>query len=261
MICSVGLLAWSLWNTLWKLNVKFAGDPSAIEQISLRWLHIVAGIIWIGFLSFFLLAVTPALKSLDPTTRSKVFPQIASRGLWWLRWSSVVTWLAGFRYFMILAKTDAVNAGRPHAWGGWIGIWFACWLAAFAIEMALIQVGGALGNKYVVGALVLFVMTATSWLVVSLLAQPGVSNRTLSISIGGGLGTILFFNVWGIVWRCQKRLIAWTRALSEQGTPMPAEAAKLAQMATLTMQISFILIFPLLFFMAASAHFSFLSGE
>ena len=261
MLSSIGLLAWSFGITLWRLNVKFTGGPADIEQIVLRWLHIVAGIIWLGFLSFFLLAVAPTLKSLDPATRAKVFPQIASRGLWWLRWSAMITWIAGFRYFMILAKTDAVNAGRPDAWGGWLGIWFGCWLAAFAIEMALIQTGGALGNKFVVGGLVLFVMTATSWLVVSLLAQPGVSNRTLSISIGGGLGTILFLNVWGIVWRCQKRLIAWTRASAEQGTPMPPEAAKLAQMATVTMQISFILIFPLLFFMAASAHFPFLSGE
>jgi uncharacterized membrane protein len=258
---ATGSITWSLWNTLWKLDVTFTVGPAGIEQILLRWLHIMAGIIWLGFLSFFLLAVAPTLKSLDPATRAKVFPQIASRGLWWLRWSAMVTWLMGFRYFMILAKTDAVNAGRPHAWGGWIGIWFACWLAAFAIEMALIQSSGGLGNKFLVGALVVLVMAAASWLVVSLLAQPGVSNRTLSISIGGGLGTVLFFNVWGIVWRCQKRLIAWTRASAEQGAPMPPEAAKLAQMATLTMQISFWLAIPLLFFMAASAHFPFLSGE
>lgn len=253
--------ALSLWTIFWKLSVSFPASGSSIEQISLRWLHIVAGIIWLGFLSFFLLAVAPALKTLDPATRAKVFPEIASRGLWWLRWSALITWIAGFRYFMILAQTDAVNAGRPHAWGGWIGIWLGCWVAAFAIEMALIQSSGALGNKYVAGALVLFVMTATSWLVVSLLAQPGVSNGTLSIAIGGGLGTVLLFNVWGIAWRCQKRLIAWTRAAAEHGTPMPPEAAKLAQMATLTMQISFVLMFPLLFFMAASAHFPFLLGK
>jgi uncharacterized membrane protein len=248
------------WITLWKLNVLFSGGPAGIEQIALRWIHIVAGVIWLGFLSFFLLAVAPALKSLDPATRARVFPELASRGLWWLRWSSVAAWLAGFRYFMILARTDAVNAGRPHAWGGWIGIWLACWLAAFAIEMALIQTGGALGNKFVTGALVTFVMTTTSWLVVSLLAQPGVGNRTLCISIGGGIGTILFFNVWGIAWRCQKRLIAWTRAAAENGTPMPPESEKLAHMATLTMQINFWLSFPMIFFMAASAHFPFLSG-
>ena len=261
MLVWAKFFGWPLPMELLKLNVTFTSGAGGIEQIVLRWMHIVGGIIWIGFLSFFLLAGGPALKSLDPTIRAKVFPELASRGLWWLRWSSVVTWVAGFRYFMILAKTDAVNAGRPHAWGGWIGIWFVCWFAAFAIEMVLINAtGGLLGNKFVTGALVCFVMTATSWLVVSLLAQPGVSNRTLCIAIGGGLGTILFFNVWGIVWRCQKRLIAWTRASAEQGTPMPPEAANLARMATLTMQISFWLAIPLLFFMAASAHFPFLSG-
>jgi uncharacterized membrane protein len=87
-----------------------------------------------------------------------------------------------------------------------------------------------------------------------------VSNRTLCISIGGGLGTILFFNVWGIAWRCQKRLIAWTRAAAENGTPMPPEAEKFSRMATLTMHINFWLSFPMIFFMAASAHFPFLSG-
>ena len=199
----------------WKLDVAFAASPASIEQIALRWMHIVAAIIWLGFLFFFVLAVAPTLKALDPAIRAKVFPEIASRGLWWLRWSALVAWLAGFRYFMILAKTDAVNAGRPHAWGAWIGIWLACWLAAFAIEMALLRAGGPLGNPFVAGTLVFFVVAAVSWLVVSLLAQPGAGNRTLCISIGGGLGTILFLNVWGIAWRCQKRLIAWTRAASE----------------------------------------------
>lgn len=247
--------------SLWKLDVMFASGTASLEQIVLRWVHIVAGILWMGFLAFFLLAVSPAMKTLDSATRSKAFPEIASRGLWWLRWSALIGWLAGFRYFMILAKTDAVNAGRPHAWGAWLGIWIGCWLAAFAIEMALLQAGSARGNSFILGALVLFVMAAASWVVVSLLAQPGVGNRVLCIAIGGGLGTILFLNVWGINWRCQKRLIAWTRSASQHGTPMPPEAAKLARLATLTMQINFVLSLPMIFFMAASAHFPFLSGR
>ncbi len=257
---SVQWPAWSLSFAFWKLDVAFAASPASVEQIALRFIHILAGIVWMGFLCFFVLAVAPTLKSLDGPTRARVFPEIASRGLWWLRWSALVSWLMGFRYFMILAQTDAVNAGRPHAWGAWIGIWLACWLAAFAIEMALLKGGGALGNSNMVFVLVIFVMAAVSWLVVSLLAHPGVSNRTLCISIGGGLGTILFLNVWGIAWRCQKRLIAWTRTASQQGTPMPPEAANLARLATLTMQINFWLSFPMVFFMAASAHFPFLSG-
>jgi uncharacterized membrane protein len=67
----------------------FTGGPASIEQIFLRWFHIVAGIFWIGFLSFFLLAVAPTLKTLDPAVRAKVFPELASRGLWWLRWSAL----------------------------------------------------------------------------------------------------------------------------------------------------------------------------
>lgn len=256
----IGFPARTLLLAFWKLDVAFTANPAAIEQIILRWMHIVAGILWVGFMYFFVLTVTPTLKKLDPATRARVFPEIASRGMAWLRWSAFWGWLAGFRYFMILTETDAVNAGRPHAWGGWIGIWLACWLAAFAIENALVRAGGPLSNPVVAGALVLLVMAAASWLVVSLLAQPGVSNRTLSIAIGGGLGTILFLNVWGIAWRCQKQLIRWTRAASEQGTPMPAEAANLARLATLTMQINFWLSFPLIFFMAAAEHFPFLSG-
>jgi uncharacterized membrane protein len=42
---------------------------------------------------------------------------------------------------------------------------------------------------------------------------------------------------------------------------MPPEAPNLARMATLTMQINFWLSFPMIFFMAASAHFPFLSGS
>lgn len=256
----IALPARSFLIAFWKLDVAFTASPASIEQIALRWIHIVAGILWMGFMYFFVLAVTPTLKTLEPATRAKVFPEIASRGMAWLRWSALGGWLAGFRYFMILAETDAINTGRPHAWVAWIGIWLACWLAAFAIEMALLRAGGPLGNPIVAGALVLFVMAAVSWLVVSLLAQPGVSNRTLSIAIGGGLGTILFLNVWGISWRCQKRLIKWTRMASEQGTPMPPEAANLARLAALTMQINFWLSFPLIFFMAAAEHFPFLSG-
>ena len=155
MIFSAKSATWSVCFALWKLNVAFPAGAGSIEEIVIRWVHIVAGILWVGFLSFFVLAGGPMLKSLDPGIRAKVLPELASRGLWWIRWSAMVGWLAGFRYFMILAKTDAVNAGRPHAWGGWIGIWFGCWLAAFAIEMVLIRAGeGALGSKFVVGALV-----------------------------------------------------------------------------------------------------------
>jgi len=174
----------------------------------------------------------------------------------------VVTWLAGFRYFMILAKTDAINAHAPGLMWRWLGIWFAVWLVAFVIIYALLRpTEGLLNNGWVLAVLIGFIIAATSWLVLSLLAHPDVSNRTLSISVGGGLGTIMFLNVWGIIWRCQKRLIAWTKANVEQGTPMPPEAGRVARLALLASRANFWLSFPMLFFMAASNHYPFLSGK
>jgi uncharacterized membrane protein len=256
-VCAV-----ALWLVLWTLNVKLPAGMSDQEQILLRWAHIMAGITWVGLLYFFNLVNVPVMKALDAPTRGKVVPVLMPKALWWFLWSAAVTWLAGFRYFMILAKTDAENAGHPALAGRWLGIWFVAWLLAFVIIYALLRPAqGALNNGWVLAVLIAFVAIATSWLVLSLLGHPGAGNRTLSISVGGGFGTIMFLNVWGIIWRCQKKLIAWTRANAEQGTPLPAEAAQLARQAFLASRANFWLSFPMLFFMAASAHYPFLSGR
>ena len=64
----------------------------------------------------------------------------------------------------------------------------------------------------------------------------------------------------GVVWRAQKRLIMWTRAAGEQGTPMPPEAERLMRWTFLTARTSLWLSFPMLFFMGASSHYPFLSS-
>jgi uncharacterized membrane protein len=244
------------------VNFSFPQNASAHEQIALRWMHILAGVAWLGLLYFFLLINTPFLKELESGARSKVFSMLMPRAMWWFRWSAVVTWLAGFRYYQILLKEEAVNAGNPFLMVQSLMIWLSLWLLAyFVIHGLLMGTEGPLGNGWVLGVLVAFVVTATAWLVLSLLAAQHASNRTLSIAVGGGLGTIMFLNVWGMVWRCQKKLIAWHKALAEQGTPLPPEAAKLARRAYLAARVNFWLSFPLLFFMAAASHYPFLSGK
>ena len=102
---------------LYKLNMTFPAGASETEQIVLRWIHIVAGITWVGLLYFFNLVSMPVMKQLDPSTRGKVMPPLMLKALWYFRWAAVVTWLAGFRYFMILAQTDADAAGNPSLMG------------------------------------------------------------------------------------------------------------------------------------------------
>ena len=72
---------------------------------------------------------------------------------------------------------------------------------------------------------------------------------------------MMFLAAWGIVWRCQKKLIRWTRAAMEQGTPMPAEAGAVAAMLGQVVMIGCWMTIPLLFFMEAASHFPFLSGR
>lgn len=244
------------------LKVAFPAGATDWEQIILRWTHFAAGITWIGLLYFFNLVNTPFQKELDAATRTKVVPLLMPRALWWFRWSAVVTVLAGFRYYMILAKVDADNAGVPGLLGRWLGSWFVVWtLAWVAVYLLLKFARGALADGRVLAIPIIIVIAAASWVILELIAHPAAGNRTLAISVGGGMGYFMLLSVWGVVWRCQKRLIAWTKASAESGSPMPAEAASLARLSYLMARTNFWLSFPMLFFMAASAHFPFLSGS
>jgi uncharacterized membrane protein len=80
------------------------------------------------------------------------------------------------------------------------------------------------------------------------------SARALSIGIGGGLGWFMMLNVWGIIWRMQKKIIGWN-IVAAQGGAMPPEAAKVVRLAYLTSRVNFWLSFPMLFFMSAASHY------
>jgi uncharacterized membrane protein len=241
------------------LNVMPPAGGAAMEQITLRWIHIIAAIAWVGSIYYNALVVMPAIMKLDPASRGKFALTLLPRSAALTRYAAAITWIVGFRYFMIYAQSDAVNAGNPSLAWRWIGIWFSCWVVAFAIFMGAIQSGKL--SAPLLNLLALVVVAGAAWANLALVAGPATSNRTLCISVGGGIGTIMFLAAWGIVWRCQKKLIGWTRAALEQGTPMPAEAAKVQQMLGVVVVIGCWLTIPLLFFMEASSHFPLFSGR
>jgi uncharacterized membrane protein len=222
----------------------------------LRWVHFVAGIAWVGLLYFFNLVNVPFLKEMDAPTRSKVFPALMSRALWWFRWSSVVTVLAGLGYWMSATGTDARNAavtGVAASPGAAFGSFFAIWTIVFALIYALIMVakiksGAVLG----VGVTVLTILGAYLYLILN--NHGWESNRMLAIGIGGGLGWVMMMNVWGIIWRINKKMIRWHQEFAANGTAIPVEAAGLGRMAFLASRTNFWLSFPLLFLMGAASH-------
>jgi uncharacterized membrane protein len=70
-------------------------------HLVVRWLHVIAGITWIGHLYFFNFVNVPLQGVLDDATKKSVNPQLIPRALWWFRWGAMITFLAGLLLFVM----------------------------------------------------------------------------------------------------------------------------------------------------------------
>jgi len=214
-----------------------------------RWFHFIAGITWIGLLYFFNLVNVPFMKQVDAAMKPKVFQYMTMPTLQLFRWSALVTVLLGFFYWQhIFVEPDAARMGVSPL--STIGLFWLVWIVAWAILYFVISKAP---SGYLLGALTTVVVIAAGWLFVNFTPVGKDDNHVLSIGVGGGMGIIMMFNVWGIIWRNQKAIIRGTLS----GTP-PANAAVLARQAFLASRTNFFLSVPLLFFMAASSHYGIL---
>jgi len=245
-------------------QVNFPGGEQA-ALIVLRWIHLMAGITWLGLLYFFNLVNAPFLRELDAKQRNIVVPKLMPRALWWFRWSSVVTVLVGIAYWNHTVATDARNAialGQTASVGGMVGSFFVIWTLAFAVEMGvLMSPAEVLRKGPVLGTIVAIAVIAASYVFLGLNQHGWESNQALAIGIGGGLGWFMMLNVWGVIWRMQKKMIRWTEENATKGTAMPPEAAKVARLTLLCSRVNFWLSFPMLFFMGAASHYIMFAGR
>src|SRR5689334_1951749 len=144
-----------------------------------RWLHFLAGIMWIGLLYYFNFVQVPALKAAAAdNTAAGITRHVAPRALLYFRWSAVVTWLAG-----------------------------AALLGSNFVSAFTLQKGYA------------------------------------GIGIGAWLGTIMLFNVWGLIWPNQQKILGLKPASD-------GEKAKARRVAFLASRANVAMSIPLLFFMA-----------
>lgn len=225
-------------------------DANVWTQFILRWFHFLAGITWIGLLYYFNLVNVNFMKSLDAPTVNKVVPELMPRALFWFRWGAVATWLTGLIYYALIITGEGGNHGKA------LGLWLVLWLVTWGVIYFLLQpLSGALNKGIVIGIIVAVLVAAMSFVLVKAAGDDGLkSNRSISIGIGGGIGTLMLLNVWGIIWPHNKRIIAWRTEARDKGTPMPEEAKKLARRAFLASRMNTWLSVAMLWFMGMASH-------
>ena len=99
-----------------------------LVPILARWLHFLAGVMWIGLLYYFNFVQVPALKAAAAdNTAAGITKHVAPRALFYFRWASLVTWLAG----AALLGNQFVNAFTLSK--GMAGIGVGAWLGTIML--------------------------------------------------------------------------------------------------------------------------------
>ena len=88
-------------------QVAPGGVDIGFWQAVARWVHVVAGILWIGLLYYFNFVQIRVMPSIPAELKPAIGKHIAPEALFWFRWSALVTVLAGIAVLFL----------RGHAYG------------------------------------------------------------------------------------------------------------------------------------------------
>jgi len=105
------------------------------------WLHVLAGITWIGLLYYFNFVQVPAVAEAtddgDGPGPAAISKYVAPRALWWFRWGALATWLTGawaLQYVGgFVTNFFATNGVTVIGFGAWLGtimllnVWALIW--------------------------------------------------------------------------------------------------------------------------------------
>ena len=85
------------------------------------------------------------------------------------------------------------------------------------------------------------------------------SSYGVTITLGGLIGTIMFLNVWLVIWPKQQIVIASANQVAQGGQALPA-AAGAGRRAALASRTNTVFSIPMLFFMGAASHYTSIMG-
>ena len=209
-----------------------------------RWLHVIAGIAWIGS-SFYFIWLDRSLEPPEPGSEEEkkgvgghlwavhgggfynpqkytVAPARLPEKLHWFKWEAYTTWLSGTAMLVLVywlhAGTMMLDPGKS-ALMPWQAVarGAGAMLGSWIIYDLLCR--SSLGrNDRVLGAIVFVLLVALAW---------GLSlwlgGRALYLHVGACIGTIMAANVFFVIIPGQRRMVA---ALREGRTPDPLDGRR-----------------------------------
>lgn len=223
------------------VSIVFPGGHAAGEFL-LRWVHLVAGVAWIGFLYWFNLVNVDFQKKLEADIKPKVNPHVILPTLFYFRWGAVVTVASGLIYYVLIMLPEDYTAVK-------LATWLMLVLVFYAMIFALLKPETGINNGGTLAVIIAVLAVAFAGLELMLNGRDGAHAGTLSIGIGGGYGVWMMLNVWGIIWPNQKRILGLV-PLAEG-----MDKVKLGRRAFLASRTNAWLSLAMLFFMGAASHF------
>ena len=99
-----------------------------------RYVHVLAGITWIGMLYYFNFVQTEYFKEAEAEAKKDAMAKLAPRALWWFRWGAMVTFITGLYLFHKLGAFT--NMSQAAIWVGatagtfmFLNVWLIIWPA------------------------------------------------------------------------------------------------------------------------------------
>ena len=223
-------------------------DATVSEWLNLlfRWIHVAAGVMWIGHLWFFNFVNAQLAPKYDAESKKKILPELMPRALYWFRWGAAYTWVSGLLLLGIVIYMGGVipDEGKGMA----IGVGLGVVIVAFFVYDMLWKSPAA--KNPMVGAAISFALTAAVAFGFSRI-MPG---RAVWIHVGGMYGTIMLMNVWMRIWPAQRKIIAGVAGTG------PAADAAIPAMAGLRSKHNTYMSVPLILTMISS-HFPTVYGN
>ncbi len=197
-----------------------AGTAMDLVELGDRWIHFVAGVVWIGLLYFFNWVNSAFAPTMDGETKKKVVPELMPRALWWFRWGAAFTWVTGVLLMFIVYYSGSysylLEDGTKPDLMAWLPA-FVGLFVGFAIYDFLFK---TLAKQQAVGTVVWGLIAVAFAYYLSEFA--GFSARGTLIHVAALFGTAMAANVWMRIWPAQKRIITATK---NGEAPDPADPA------------------------------------